>query len=135
MSLTTGDRLDILDVISRADWAASRRDAAAYADLFTDDAVLDGAQGHHEGNDALRASVGPIWAAEGPASLHLTLNPVIEAQGSDDGHAVTRSILLIINPGPPPAVRTTAVITQALRRTGGSWRISRRTVAVPPEGL
>jgi hypothetical protein len=46
---------------------------------------------------------------------------------------VTRSILLIIDP--PTTVRTTAVITQALRRDGGSWRISRRTVAVPPEGL
>jgi uncharacterized protein (TIGR02246 family) len=135
MTLSAADRLEILDVISRADWAASRRDAAAYADLFTDDVVLDGAQGRHAGQDALRASVGPIWAAEGPASLHLTLNPIIEARETTDGHAVTRSILLIIEPVPRPAIRTAAVITQTLRRTGGSWRISRRTVAIAPEGL
>jgi ketosteroid isomerase-like protein len=55
MTLSAADRLEILDVISRADWAASRRDAAAYADLFTDDVVLDGAQGRHAGQDALRA--------------------------------------------------------------------------------
>jgi ketosteroid isomerase-like protein len=135
MTLSTADRLEILDVISRADWAASRRDAAAYADLFTDDVVLDGAQGRHAGQDALRASVGPIWAAEGPASLHLTLNPIIEAGETTDGHAVTRSILLIIDPVPRPTIRTAAVITQTLRRTGGSWRISRRTVATAPDGL
>jgi hypothetical protein len=89
--------------------------------------VLDGAQGQYAGREALRASVGPIWAAEGPASLHLTLNPVVEP-GPRDGHAVARSVLLIIDPGEPPAIRAAAVITQELSRSGGSWRITRRTV-------
>jgi hypothetical protein len=115
MTLSTADRLEILDVISRADWAASRRDAAGYAGLFTDDVALDGTQGRHAGRDALRAAVGPIWAAEGAASLHLTLNPVIEADESSDDHAVTRSVLLIIDPASAAVLRTTAVITQALR--------------------
>ena len=80
----------------------------------------------------LRPSVarrlGPIWAAEGPATLHLTLNPVVES-GPRDGQAVTRSVLLIIDPAAPPAIRAAAVITQELRRSGEVWRISRRTVA------
>jgi hypothetical protein len=42
LTLSAADRLDILDVVSRADAAATRRDADAYASLFTDDAVLDG---------------------------------------------------------------------------------------------
>ena len=42
MSLSAADRLAILDVITRADEAASRRDADAYVALFTEDAVLDG---------------------------------------------------------------------------------------------
>ncbi len=74
------------------------------------------------------ASVGPIWAAEGPATLHLTLNPVIEP-GPADGKAVARSVLLIIDPAAPPAIRAAAVITQELRRSGVVWRIARRTVA------
>jgi ketosteroid isomerase-like protein len=65
MTLSTADRLEILDVIVRADWAVTRRDADAYVELFTEDAVLDGSHGHHAGREALRASVGPIWAAEG----------------------------------------------------------------------
>jgi uncharacterized protein (TIGR02246 family) len=128
MTLSDTDRLAILDVITRADDAASRRDADGYAALFTPDAVLDGAQGRHAGREALRASVGPIWAAEGPATLHLTVNPVNEP-GPSGGQAVARSVLLIIDPAQPPAIRSTAMITQELRRTAGSWRIARRTVA------
>jgi ketosteroid isomerase-like protein len=128
VTLSDTDRLAILDVVTRADDAASRRDADGYVALFTPDAVLDGAQGRHAGASALRASVGPIWAAEGPATLHLTLNPVVEP-GPADGEAVARSVLLIIDPAQPPAIRSTAMITQELRRAGGSWRIARRTVA------
>ena len=131
MTLSPADRLAILEVITRADDAASRRDADAYVELFTPDAVLDGTQGRHAGRQALRAAVGPVWSAEGPATLHLTLNPVIEPGPSDD-QAVARSVLLIIDPAAPPAIRTTAAITQELRRTDGSWRITRRTVAPPP---
>ena len=77
--------------------------------------------------------MGPIWAAEGPATVHLTLNPVIEPGPSDD-QAVARSVLLIIDAVPPPALRTVALITQELRRAERSWLITRRTVA-PPTGL
>jgi hypothetical protein len=124
MTLSTADRLEILDVVARADWAATRRDADAYVQLFTEDAVLDGDQGHHAGREALRTSVGPIWAAEGKATWHVTLNPVIEDDGGPE--PVVRSVLLIIDP--PVTIRTTAIITQTLRPSAGSWRIARRTV-------
>jgi uncharacterized protein (TIGR02246 family) len=132
VSLPAADRLAILDVITRADEAASRRDPDAYIALFTPDAVLDGAQGRHAGREALRASVGPIWAAEGPATLHLTLNPVVEP-GPGRDQAVARSVLLIIDSAAPPAIRAAAAITQELRRAEGSWRITRRTVAPASE--
>jgi uncharacterized protein (TIGR02246 family) len=128
VSLPADDRLAILDVVTRADEAASRRDADAYVALFTPDAVLDGTQGRHAGRETLRASVGPIWAAEGPATLHLTLNPVVEADG---GEAVVRSVMLIIDPVPPVSIRAAAAITQRLRRDDGRWRITRRTVSDP----
>jgi uncharacterized protein (TIGR02246 family) len=128
MSLSAADRMEILDIISRADAAATRRDARGYADLFTDDAVLDGTQGRHAGSAALLDSVGPIWAAEGPATLHLTLNPVVDP-GDGPDEAVVHSILLIVEPTQPVTIRTAAAITQTVRRRGGTWRISRRSVA------
>jgi uncharacterized protein (TIGR02246 family) len=128
MTLSVADRLEILDVVTRADQAASDRDAEAYVQLFTADAVLDGAQGRHAGRDALRAAVGPVWAAEGPATLHLTLNPVIA--NVDDDRVTVRSVLLIVAPGPPATIHTAAPITQVLIRRDGTWNIDRRTVGV-----
>ena len=131
MSLPAADQLAIIEAVTRADDAASRRDADAYVALFTEDAVLDGTQGRHAGRQALRAAVGPVWAAEGPATLHLTLNPIVEPGPSSD-QATVRSVLLIIDPALPPAIRAAAAITQELRRAGGAWLITRRTVAPPP---
>jgi uncharacterized protein (TIGR02246 family) len=132
MTLSVADRLEILDVVTRADQAASDRDAEAYVRLFTEDAVLDGTQGRHAGREALQAAVGPVWAAEGPATFHLTLNPVIEDLGDDQGRRVgVRSVLLIIAPGPPATIHTAAPITQILVRRSGSWGIASRTVGVP----
>jgi uncharacterized protein (TIGR02246 family) len=127
-ALSTADRLAILDVITRADEAASHRDAAAYVQLFAADATLDGTQGRHAGREALRTAVGPIWAAEGPATLHLTLNPVIDP-GPGGDEAIARSVLMIVDPANPVTIRATAAITQTLRRHDGAWLIHRRTVA------
>jgi len=49
--------------------------------------------------------------------------------GPVSDQAVVRSVLLIIDPAAPPALRAAAAITQELRRTEGFWRITRRTVA------
>jgi hypothetical protein len=128
MSLAVSDRLDILDVLARADSAASRRDPDAYVELFTDDVVLDGDQGVHVGKETLRQAVGPIWANEGTATLHLTLNPTLENVGSSTDEVIANSVLLIVQPGASPRILTAAIITQRVRRIGASWRIGHRTV-------
>ena len=128
MSLAVSDRLDILDVLARADNAASPRDRDAYVELFTDDVVLDGHQGTHVGKETLRQSVGPIWANEGPATLHLTLNPTLEVVSSGSDEVIAHSVLLIVQPGASPHILTAALITQRLRRIGAFWRIGHRTV-------
>jgi hypothetical protein len=81
----------------------------------------------HAGREALRTAVGPVWAAEGPGTLHLTLNPVVEP-GPADGQAVAPSVLLIIDPAKPSTIRAAALITEELCCADGSWRITRRTV-------
>jgi uncharacterized protein (TIGR02246 family) len=127
MPLSVSDRLRILDAVTRADQAASDRDPDAYVRLFTADAVLDGAQGRHAGREALRAAVGPVWAAEGPATMHLTLNAVIEDPDEDDVEIIVRSVLLIVDPA-SAAIRVAVPITQVLVQRNGLWLISRRTV-------
>ena len=70
--LTASDRLDILELLARADSAATRRDVEGYVGLFTDDAVLDGEKGEQRGKDASRLTVGRVWQAEGTDTVHLT---------------------------------------------------------------
>jgi uncharacterized protein (TIGR02246 family) len=127
-NLEASDRLDILEVLTRAETAATGRDADAYAELFTDDAVLDGAQGVHAGKEALRKAVGPIWAAEGPATFHLLLNAVIDQVNSDGDDVIATSVLLIVRQGAPPQVLHVSEITQRLKRVDGCWKIARRSV-------
>jgi ketosteroid isomerase-like protein len=128
--ISPSDRAEILETVSRADWAATHRDADAYVALFTDDAVLDGAQGDHPGREAIHLAVGPVWAAEGPASLHLTLNAVVEAVDAGGGGATVRAILLIVAPGAPPSIVSVHEIVQTLVRGDTGWLIQRRSVAV-----
>jgi hypothetical protein len=103
MTLSPADRLDILDLLTRADDAASARDIEGYLSLLTSDMVLDGDQGTYRGTSALRNALAAVWATERKASVHLTLNPVIDTAGPP-GRALARSALLIMDPGPPPAL-------------------------------
>ena len=128
MTLSAADRLEVLDLITRADAAAGARDAAAYLALFTEDAALDGDQGTYHGREALRRGLAQVWGAEPAGTLHLTLNPVIDADPVSSAAAVARSVLLIIAPGTPPALIGSAHITQYLRRGPDGWRITRRSV-------
>jgi hypothetical protein len=72
LSLPAADWLAILDVITRADEAATRRDADAYVALFTPDAVLDGTQGRHVGREA-------------PGQILREVSRLVDDQGDQDG--------------------------------------------------
>jgi ketosteroid isomerase-like protein len=131
--LTDTDRLNILDVVTRADDAATRRDSDAYVAFFTDDAVLDGDKGEHRGRERLRQSVGPIWESEGPMSTHCSLNAVVEGvEGDPDGAIVTSLLMILRNNETPVAIANLSFITQHLVRTGSRWLIDHRSVRSRP---
>jgi ketosteroid isomerase-like protein len=127
MTYSAADRLDILGLLASADDAATRRDVAAYVACFTDDVVLDGGKGEHRGRAALEEAVGPIWQAEGDASVHLTTNAVIEPDSSVDDQAVAHSMLVILA-SDPVTVRSVSSITHHLVKESTGWRVGRRTV-------
>jgi uncharacterized protein (TIGR02246 family) len=127
MTLSAQDRLDILELLARADDAATTRDAGGYAQLFTEDSVMDGAKGEFYGRDAIGAAVGAVWASEGEGTAHLTLNAVIGDEGTD-GKVVARSTLMIVSLGTPPELVSLSAITHHLVKVGARWRVARRTV-------
>ncbi len=122
------DRLDILEIVARADNAATRRDADAYVSFFTDDALLDGEKGEHRGKERLRESVGPIWASEGPVSTHVTLNAVVNGVEGRPDRAIVTSLLLILRNNSPASITSVSFNTQHLIRVESRWLIERRSV-------
>jgi ketosteroid isomerase-like protein len=126
--LTAADRLDILEVVTRADDAATRRDAEAYVTFFTDDALLDGEKGDHHGREQLRRAVGPIWESEGTGSAHCTLNAVVTGVDGEPNHAIVTSQLMIVLNGTPVSIASFSFITQHVVKVGSDWLIARRSV-------
>jgi hypothetical protein len=47
---------------------------------------------------------------------------------------MARSVLVIVGPGPASAIVHVARIAQQVRRSGGTWRIVRRTVEASKVG-
>jgi uncharacterized protein (TIGR02246 family) len=122
------DRRAIEDLVRSADEAATRRDEAGYAALYTEDGVMEGSKGRAEGRAAIRAAVKAVWAREPAGSQHLTHDIAIanEAEG-----AIARSKLVIAVPRAAGAFAQAAV-EQTLRLTGEGWRIARRLIVETP---
>jgi hypothetical protein len=131
VTLTIEDRLDVLDTVARLDAAASVRDVVLYQSLLTENAVMDGAMGSFRGREAIGQAAASVWAAEGGATVHLTLNAVVDSNPRSETEALATSVLLIMTTGQPPALLSLAQITQRLVKTADGWRLARRTIQEP----
>jgi uncharacterized protein (TIGR02246 family) len=128
VSLDPADRLEILQLVARADNCASARDAEGYAALFTKDAVMDGDMGRAEGRAQLAETVARVWAREPAGTLHLTLNAVVDESAKE---TVVSSTMMMIASGSPGSVIGSARVVQTVRRTDEGWRIAERRIATP----
>ena len=129
--MNTADRLDILDLIARADTAATARETAdTYISLFTAGAVLDGPTGevarHRGAAPSRRPHLGLRGSDERPPhpQRRHRFQPD-EAIGSRRGQ---------IEPAhrgraeSPPAIRAFPTSSKHVVKANGSWRIERRSV-------
>jgi uncharacterized protein (TIGR02246 family) len=123
--LSEADRRAIENLVLRADEAATRRDEAGYAALYTEDGVMEGSEGRAEGRAAIRAAVKAVWAREPAGSQHLTRDIAIADEAE---RVIARSRLVIAAQG-AAAPFAQAAIEQTLRRTAEGWRIARRVIA------
>jgi ketosteroid isomerase-like protein len=128
LPITVEDQLSIHALLTRADDAASNRDVAGYLTLFSDDAVLDGDKGMHQGKAALQEIVGRVWDSEDAATRHLTLNVVLDVMDESPTVVLATSTLLIVSPGAPAVIASISAIAQQVEKIAGTWKIRRRTV-------
>ncbi|ACY99049.1 MULTISPECIES: nuclear transport factor 2 family protein [Thermomonospora] len=135
MRLSTGDRVELADLVARYALHVDRRDLAALAGLFTDDAVL----------------VLPDPPERmGPVLVHRGWEEIARVMSSLEVFPVTMHALAgqVFDPGPEPGTATGSVACTAChlserdgtvvnlawhlryadiyRRQGGAWRIARR---------
>jgi ketosteroid isomerase-like protein len=113
------DIQEIRTLLARYCFAIDARDAAAWADLFTEDGVFHYALGDPlVGRDALRQFVPTI-----PGDRHhLTMNEIIEVDGDS---AKVRSYALVTKES-PPVISAVGDYEDTLRRTSEGWRFARR---------
>lgn len=126
---TPADALAVLQLAAQADTCATRRDAVAYAALFTEDGVMDGDMGQVSGREALVTAVVRVWGSEPPGTLHLTCNAVLD--GSFRTPTVA-SILVMLVPRPAGIAVHAADVVQHFRHTPEGWRISSRHITNRP---
>jgi uncharacterized protein (TIGR02246 family) len=129
MTLPAADSVAILQLVARADTFASARDADGYVQLFTAEARMEGAMGEAAGREQLRERVASVWQTEPPGTLHLTLNSVIEEDGTE---IVVTSVMLMVQPGDPRSVPRAAHVRQTVVQTTDGWRIATRTISEHP---
>ena len=121
--LTTEDRLDILELLARYNYAIDDSDGAAWADCFVADGAFESPTHSLHGRDELQA-----FAADSPlGALHLTTNQIIEGDGD---RARMRCYLELVSAaaGAQPEIRFCGRYEDELVKTAAGWRFSKRTV-------
>ena len=126
MPLTTDDKLEIMELVSRYNFAIDRREPEGWANVFTEDGALwsDGnlrAAGRKDLEEYMRLS-----ARNGHPIRHFTSNTLIEGDGD---HATLRMYVMawnIANGGMVPYVM--GEYDDILARVDGRWKFQLRRV-------
>src|SRR5208282_4713405 len=106
--LTAEDKLAIIDLIQQADNAATRRNFEGYANLYTEDGLMEGSQGNYTGHSNIVAATKEVWGREPDGSMHLTQNiTIVEVNGT----TIVLSWLVIIAPDTQKQIVATAEVT------------------------
>jgi hypothetical protein len=127
MSLSTDDRLAILELAGRYSHATDHQDAEALANTFTDDGIFE-----IDGMEPRRGRAAHIQAtnAPRPAGLvmrHFISNPVIEGDGDTATMKVYVEVKNLAAEGKPMLV---GCYHDDLRRVNGEWKFAKRRVEV-----
>lgn len=127
MTLDAADQLQILQLVTTADACATARDGEGYVAFSPGPRSCRARWATQTAAPrSVRSSLVCVWAGESPGALHLTVNAVIDASGSDPS---VESVMLMVGSGAAPAIVGSAKVRQVVVRTSDGWRISLRAIA------
>ena len=130
--LSADDRLNLLDLYSRINFAYDAGDGEAFADCFTDDAryerplVAGGlcTSGRAEMVELIRSKVAKSTEPKYHLSLNISLQPGEDAD-SARGHCY-HVVITQGEPGAPPRFHATGTCEDTFVRSPQGWRVERR---------
>ncbi|MGP4022351.1 nuclear transport factor 2 family protein [Actinomadura sp. 3N407] len=134
MTLGTGDRVELLDLVARYALCADRRDLSGLADLFTDDGVLVlpdpprslGPVRTFSGRDEIIAALSPL--NDVPVTSHEIVGQVLDGV---TGHiACVAHHLTEREEGRPSDLVWHLRYTDTYRRLNGTWHFARRELQI-----
>ena len=123
MALSTADRVGILDLAARYNYAIDEVDAEGWAATFTPDGVFDAGRGEVTGTEALAKFVHD-FQEHMAGTEHWTNNHVIDG----DGEQATHRCYLNLIRGESGESLLRAKYNDTLVKVGGEWKFSRRVV-------
>jgi len=125
--LTPADKLEIMELVSRYNWAIDHNNAEEWADVFTADGrFLAYGEVRGEGRDNLLAYIRKS-AAAGNKKRHWTSNAIIEGDG-DRARLKLYIMALDISAGIRPYIM--GEYDDTLVRVDGRWKFKERNVTL-----
>ena len=123
-ALTADDHVEIRNLAGRYSHALDLGEPAAWAEVFTEDGVMDmAAQGYEIEGDALRSLARD---GEPSGSRHIPSTFVIDGAGDE---ATMRSYVTVVSTtGDAARIVFQGRYEDRLRRVDGKWRIARRRI-------
>ncbi len=126
MPLTTDDRVEIHELISRYNFAIDFGDVATWVATFTEDGVFHGSMGRYEGRQALTAFADG-FVREYPDGRHWVNNLVVDGDGE---MASAACYIHMFRASGDRETVATGRYDDRLRKVNGRWRFVERVVTV-----
>jgi hypothetical protein len=123
------DRLEILDLLARANRAADEKNVSNHAACYADGAVIEGDMQASGDADAFRADLKTIFENEPGLKRHVGSGHIFEQTGET---VSIKSLLQVFDGEERPAVVATADIHDEVVRSGSEWKIHRHKVTMDP---
>ena len=126
LGLSADDRAAIQNLAGRYSHALDLGDTAAWAEIFTDDGVMEMvAQGYEITGDTLRSLPAGNGDRSGPQSRHIPTTFVIDGAGDE---ATMHSYVTVVGTGEQARLVFQGRYEDRLRRVDGEWRIAHRRI-------
>jgi ketosteroid isomerase-like protein len=127
MTLTTEDKIEISELLSRYNLAMDRNDIDGWLETWIEDGIFESNFGEARGKKKLGELMNTIQSAFASGKRHLSSNIII---GSGNGNVGVISYLTVIEARKGPSVVASGVYKDILKKENDKWSFIHRRLEV-----